>query len=77
MDSIVLELRGELLIQEGRLLRVTEGEALHLLFAREGVEAPHEVIVSVGGAAKGDRAVNDAITICRIGQGWTSVVSQK
>ena len=52
--TVMLELRGELLVQEGPFLGFVEGEVRHLRLTRRGVEAPHEVVVGRGSGTEGD-----------------------
>src|SRR4051812_29752134 len=55
VDSVVLELRGKLLVEEHLLLRLIERKARHLLGARRLVEPAHEIVIGVGSGAKDDR----------------------
>ena|ERR1051325_3438084 len=62
VKAVVLELRGELLIEELDLLGLVVRKVLHLLRSRGVVETAHEVVVGIGGGTENDRAGGGAVT---------------
>ena len=60
MLGVMLKLRGKLLIEKRRPLRVVERKLPHLLLASEVVETAHEIVVGLSGRAERDSRWNHA-----------------